>query len=48
MLFVVGVVAAEHVNPVLAKIETETERVLGSFMLKDYEALVAVNIPNGG
>jgi hypothetical protein len=48
MLFVVGVVTAEHVSPVLAKIETETERVLGSFRPKDYEALVAANIPNGG
>jgi hypothetical protein len=30
-LFAVGTIAAEHVDCVLVKIETEAERVLGSF-----------------
>jgi hypothetical protein len=46
--FAVGTVAAEHANHVLAEVETEVERVLGSFGSKEYDALVVANIPNGG
>jgi hypothetical protein len=47
-LFAIGTVAAEHANHVLADVETEAKMVLGSFGSKEYDALVAVNIPNGG
>jgi hypothetical protein len=47
-LFAVGAVDAEHVKHFLAKVETEAKRVLGSFGPKEYDALMAVNIPNGG
>jgi hypothetical protein len=45
-LFVVGTVAAGHADQVLAEIETEAERVLGSFGPREYDALRMVNIPN--
>jgi hypothetical protein len=32
----------------LAEIETEAEKVLGSFKPKEYDALCMTNIPNGG
>jgi hypothetical protein len=47
-LFAVGAVATEHADRVFVEIETEDERVLGSFRPKEYEALMAANIPNGG
>jgi hypothetical protein len=47
-LFAVGTIAAEHANRVLAKIETKAERVMGSFGPREYGALMAANIPNGG
>jgi hypothetical protein len=47
-LFTVGTIAAEHANRVLAEVEMEAERVLGSFRPREYDALVAVNVPNGG
>jgi hypothetical protein len=47
-LFVVGTVAAGHADQVLAKIETEAERVLGSFGPREYDALRMANIPNSG
>jgi hypothetical protein len=47
-LFSVGTIAAEHANRVLAEVEMEAERVLGSFRPREYDALVAVNVPNRG
>jgi hypothetical protein len=47
-LFVVGNVAAEHAIHVLAEVETEAEKVLGSFGPKEHDALRMANIPNGG
>jgi hypothetical protein len=46
-LFAVGNVAAEHVDHVLVEIETEAEKVLGSFGSKEYDAICMANIPNG-
>jgi hypothetical protein len=46
-LFAVENIATEHANRVLVEIETEAERVLGSFGLKEYDALGAANILNG-
>jgi hypothetical protein len=45
-LFAVGTVAVEHVDRVLAEIETEAKRVLGSFRPREYDALRMVNILN--
>jgi hypothetical protein len=45
-LFAVGTVAVEHVDRVLAEIETEAKRVLGSFGPREYIALRMVNILN--
>jgi hypothetical protein len=42
-----GNVAAEDAARVLAEVETEAEKVLGSFRPKEYDALYMVNIPNG-
>jgi hypothetical protein len=47
-LFVVGNVVAEHVDRVLAEIETEAEKVLGSFGPKEHVALRMMNITNDG
>jgi hypothetical protein len=47
-LFAVGTIAVGHANRVLVEIETEAERVLGSFGSREYDALGMVNILNGG
>jgi hypothetical protein len=47
-LFAVENVAVEHVDRVLAEIEMQAERVLGSFGPKEYDALGTANIPKGG
>jgi hypothetical protein len=47
-LFAVGTIAAEHADHFLAKVKTKTERVLGSFGPRKYNALMIANIPNGG
>jgi hypothetical protein len=41
-------IATEHADHFLVKVETETEKVLGSFRPREYDALRLVNIPNGG
>jgi hypothetical protein len=46
-LFAVGTIAAEHADRFLVEVETETEKVLGSFRPRDYNALRVTNIPNG-
>jgi hypothetical protein len=43
-LLVVGNVAVEHADRLLADIEMEAEKVLGSFGPKEYDALCMVNI----
>jgi hypothetical protein len=45
-LFVVGDVAAEHADSVLAEIEMESKKVLGSFGPKEHDALRIANISN--
>jgi hypothetical protein len=47
-LFVVGTIATEHAYRVLVEIDTEAERVLGSFGPREYDALRMANISNGG
>jgi hypothetical protein len=47
-LFVVGPIAVEHADHFLAEVETEAERVLGSFGPREYDALGVANISNGG
>jgi hypothetical protein len=47
-LFVVGRVSVEHAERVLAEVKTKAEKVLGSFGPREHDALVLVNIPNGG
>jgi hypothetical protein len=47
-LFAVGAIVVAYASHVLAKVETEAEKVLGSFGPREYDTLVAVNIPNGG
>jgi hypothetical protein len=37
-LFAVGTIAAEHANHFLVEVEAETEKVLGSFGLREYDA----------
>jgi hypothetical protein len=44
----VGNIATEYAARVLAEVETEAEKVLGSFEPKEYDALCMVNILNGG
>jgi hypothetical protein len=46
-LFAVGTIAVEHTDHFLAEVETETEKVLGSFRPREYNALRVANIPNG-
>jgi hypothetical protein len=46
--FAMSTIDAEHDGHVLAEVETEDERVLGSFRPREYDALVAINILNGG
>jgi hypothetical protein len=46
-LFVVGNIVAEHADHVLAEVEMEAEKVLGSFGPKEYDALRMTNISNG-
>jgi hypothetical protein len=48
LLIAMSTIAAEHDGHVLAEVETEAERVLGSFGPREYDALVATNILNGG
>jgi hypothetical protein len=47
-LFPIGVIPARDVSRVLAEVETEAERFLGSFGSKDYDALSSAKLPNGG
>jgi hypothetical protein len=47
-MFLVGTVSAEGASCLLAEIELETKRMLGSFEPKEYDTLSTVNLPNGG
>jgi hypothetical protein len=47
-MFAVGNVATEHTDRLLAEIEMEAEKVLGSLGPKEYDALSMANISNGG
>jgi hypothetical protein len=45
-IFAVGNIATEYTAHVLAEVETEVEKVLGSFGAKEYDVLYTVNILN--
>jgi hypothetical protein len=47
-LFTLGSIAMQHASHILAEVEMEVERVLGGFWPREYDALVATNVPNGG
>jgi hypothetical protein len=47
-MFSVEAVSTESASCILAEVETEAERILGSFGLKEYDALSMVKLPNGG
>jgi hypothetical protein len=47
-LFAVGSITVEHTDHFLVEVETEAERVLGSFRPREYDALAVANILNGG
>jgi hypothetical protein len=47
-VFPMGAVSVENASRLLAEVQTEAERILGSFVLKDYDALSMANLPNGG
>jgi hypothetical protein len=40
-------VSAESASHILSEVEMETKRVLGSFGLKEYDALTMVKLPTG-
>jgi hypothetical protein len=46
-LFTMGTIAVEHASRVLAEVQTEAERVLGSFGPRECDAIVVANILNG-
>jgi hypothetical protein len=46
-LFAVGTIATEYADHFLVEVETEAKRVLESFGLREYNALIMVNISNG-
>jgi hypothetical protein len=47
-LFPVEPVSVEDVSRVLAEVETEAERFLGSFGPREYDVVMAAKLPNGG
>jgi hypothetical protein len=47
-LFPVESVSAKDAACVLAEVEIEAKRFLGSFSLRDHDALMTVKLPNGG
>jgi hypothetical protein len=46
--FTVGNVVVEYATHVFVEVETEAEKVLGSFRPKEYDTLCTVNILNDG
>jgi hypothetical protein len=44
----VEAVSTEGASHILVEVETEAERILGSFRLKHYDTLSMVKLPNGG
>jgi hypothetical protein len=47
-MFPVEAVSVEDVVHVLAELEMEVERILGSFRLREYDALQTVKLSNSG
>jgi hypothetical protein len=47
-VFPVEPILMENVHHFLAKVETEPERILGSYGPKEHDACIAVKLPNGG
>jgi hypothetical protein len=48
LLLAMGTITVKHADHFLAEVEIEVERVLGSFGLGEYDALLVANILNGG
>jgi hypothetical protein len=48
LLFPVEPVAVEDISRVLAKVETEAKRFLGTFGLREYDEVMVAKLPNGG
>jgi hypothetical protein len=46
-VFLVEAISVENASRVLVKVETEAERILGSFGLKEHDAHITVKLPNG-
>jgi hypothetical protein len=44
----VGPISVENVHHYLAKVETDAERILGSYGPKEHDACVAMKLPNDG
>jgi hypothetical protein len=47
MLFPIEPVSAKVMSRVLAAVETEVEKFLGNFVLREYDAVMAAKLPNG-
>jgi hypothetical protein len=47
-VFLVEMVSMENARQVLAEVEMEAKKILGSFGPKEYDALTKVKLPNGG
>jgi hypothetical protein len=47
-VFPVEIVFAENARRILTEVETEVEKILGSFRPKEYDALTTAKLPNGG
>jgi hypothetical protein len=47
LVFLVEMVSVENTRHILAKVETEVEKILGSFGPKEYDALTTAKLPNG-
>jgi hypothetical protein len=48
LTFLVGAISAEEVGRFLAKVETDIERVLGSYEPREHDACVIAKLPNAG
>jgi hypothetical protein len=48
LVFLVETASAKNAHHILAEVETEAEKVLGSFGPKEYDALTTTKLPNGG
>jgi hypothetical protein len=47
-IFLLEMVSTENAHHILAEVETEAKKILGSFRPKEYDALTMAKLPNGG